>query len=122
MSATVIYLPDAASDVDTAYEALEKRVVGLGERLLNRLQQRISAISNNPQMYAVVHDGVRAAPVRRFPYVVYYRFEAGVVFILAVIHAGRDPQVLDGPGLTGLLEFQLGVTGVPLWSNRWCSL
>ncbi|MCI0465106.1 MAG: type II toxin-antitoxin system RelE/ParE family toxin [Gemmataceae bacterium] len=93
MSAAVIYLPEAQADVDAAYTGYEQRQTGLGERFLEQLRRRVGAINDNPEMYAVLRDEVRAAPLRRFPYVVYYRFEAGTVFILAVLNGRRDPQV-----------------------------
>jgi plasmid stabilization system protein ParE len=92
MSAPVIYLPEARADVDAAYTAYEQRAAGLGERFLEQLQDRVVGISANPEMYAVLRDEVRAAALRRFPYVVYYRYEAETVFILAVLHGRRDPQ------------------------------
>src|SRR5438067_1696546 len=92
MNARVIYLPDARTDVDGAYEYYEQRQLGLGERFLEQLQIRVDTISQHPEQYAILRDEVRAAPLRRYPYVVYYRFEAGTVFILAVLHGHRNPQ------------------------------
>jgi plasmid stabilization system protein ParE len=93
MSVPVIYLPEAQEDVDTAYAGYEQRQTGLGERFLEQLRRRVEVIQDNPQSYAVPRDEVRAAPLRRFPYVVYFRFEAGTAFVLAVLHGRRDPQV-----------------------------
>jgi plasmid stabilization system protein ParE len=93
MTAPVIYLAEAQADVDAAYATYEQRNTGLGERFLERLQHRVEAVRSNPEMYAVLHDGVRAAPLRRFPYVVYYRWGADTVFVMAVLHGHRDPQV-----------------------------
>jgi plasmid stabilization system protein ParE len=67
--------------------------LGLGDRFLEQLRRRIETIADNPELYTILRDGVRAAPLRRFPYVVYYRFEEGTVFVLAVLHGRRDPQV-----------------------------
>ncbi len=93
MSAAIIYLPEARADVDAAYSSYEQRQTGLGERFLERLRSSLATISGNPEMYAVLRDETRAAPLRRFPYVIYYRIEAGAVVILAVVHGHRDPQV-----------------------------
>jgi plasmid stabilization system protein ParE len=92
MSAPVIYLPEALADIDAAYAAYEQRAAGLGQRFLDQLQSRVDGIAAGPELYAVLRGGVRAAALRRFPYVVYYRFEAGTVFVLAVLHGGRDPR------------------------------
>jgi len=93
MSAAVIYLPEARDDVDAAYAQYVQHRVGLGERFLERLNARVEAVRDNPGMYGVVRDEVRAAPLRRFPYVVYYRVEGEAVVILAVLHGRRDPRV-----------------------------
>ena len=45
-------------------------------------------------MYQTVHRQYRRAPVRRFPYVVFYEHEAGTVTVYAVLHASRGPDVL----------------------------
>jgi plasmid stabilization system protein ParE len=93
MSASVIYLAEAQEDVDAAYADYEQRRLGLGDRFLEQLRLRVEVISDNPLLYGVLRDEVRAAPLRRFPYVVYYRFEAGTVHILAVLHGRRHPRV-----------------------------
>jgi plasmid stabilization system protein ParE len=92
MTAPIVYLPEAQTDVDTAYAAYEQRQAGLGERFLEQLRHRVEAIGDNPELYAVLRDEVWAAPLRRFPYIVYYRFETGTVFVLAVLHGHKDPQ------------------------------
>jgi plasmid stabilization system protein ParE len=93
MNAPVIYLAEAQADIDAAYAAYERQRPGVGSRFLDRLRERVAGISANPHLYAVLRFAVRAARVHRFPYVVYYRFEAGTVYILAVLHGGREPQV-----------------------------
>ena len=93
MNRPVTYLPDSRDDVDRAYAAYEERSVGLGEQFLDRLRQRVDVIAGNPEIYAVLRDNIRAAPLRQFPYVVYYRFESDRVFVIAVLHGHQDPQV-----------------------------
>ena len=45
-----------------------------------------------PELYGQVADGVRATPLRRFPFVIYYRMDAGRVVILSVTHGRRAQQ------------------------------
>jgi plasmid stabilization system protein ParE len=66
---------------------------GWGEHFLERLNACVEAITDNPAMYGVVRDEVRAAPLRRFPYVVYCRVEGASVVIPAVWHGRRDSRV-----------------------------
>jgi len=43
-----------------------------------------------PEMYGVVWQNVRAARLRQFTYVVYYRVHDDRVEVLAVMHGSRD--------------------------------
>ena len=92
MSLPVVYLPDAQRDVDAAYSAFEQRRVGLGDRFLEAVRDQADTISANPALYGVLHEDVRAALLRRFPYVIYYRAEADKVVILAVVHGRRSSR------------------------------
>ena len=76
MSLPVAYLPEALDDVEAAYLSYEGQCADLGNRFLAALRSRIDVIADNPNLYAVLHRDVRAAPLRRFPYVVYYRVES----------------------------------------------
>lgn len=92
MSATIIYLPEAKTDVLIAHSSYEQRQAGLGDRFLAQLDHRLDVISANPELYAVLQDEVRAAPLNKFPYVVYYRIETEANYILAVLHGHQDPR------------------------------
>jgi plasmid stabilization system protein ParE len=87
----VVYLPEARDDIDAAYAAYEQRQAGLGDRFLDALRDRLDAIRAMPELYGVVPRDIRAATLRRFPYVVYYRFDAGTVVVIAVRHGHEDP-------------------------------
>lgn len=86
----VVYLPEARDDIDAAYLAYEQQRVGLGDRFVEAVRDQVARIQGNPALYGVVYQDVRAAPIRRFPYVVYYRAEASQMVIIAVQHGSRD--------------------------------
>lgn len=48
-------------------------------------------IANQPDLYPVAARDIREAPVRGFPYCVYYRVRAGRLVVLAVFHQSRNP-------------------------------
>jgi plasmid stabilization system protein ParE len=96
MSLPAIYLPEAQDDVDAAYTRYEQRLAGLGDRFLEALRDLVDRIGDNPALYGVLHQDVRAAPMRRFPYVVYYRAEADKVVIIAVQDGRRSAQAWQG--------------------------
>lgn len=91
--APAVYTPEARDDVDRAYEDYESKLVGLGDRFLNALAQRVRVIEGSPGLYGEVVPGVRAAPLRRFPFVVYYREEPTQVVIFAARPGREDPRV-----------------------------
>jgi plasmid stabilization system protein ParE len=85
----LVFLPDALDDIDSAYATYEQRALGLGDRFLEALRVVLLRVAENPALYSVVFRDVRAAPMRRFPHVVYFRANAGRVLIIAVQHGRR---------------------------------
>jgi plasmid stabilization system protein ParE len=51
----------------------------------------LAAVGRNPQAFPVVHEQVRRALLRKFPYVLFYLVEAERIVVLACFHARRDP-------------------------------
>jgi plasmid stabilization system protein ParE len=49
-------------------------------------------ISEQPALYPVVHRGTRRALTRRFPFAVYYLWQAEVIIVVAVMHGSRNPR------------------------------
>lgn len=91
MVARLVTLPDAAEDLAAAYDWYEHQRVGLGEEYLRRVDACIQRIRRDPQSCPIVHESYRRALVRRFPYVIFYEFEAGTVTIHGAFHSARDP-------------------------------
>lgn len=90
MTVPIVYLPAALTDIDSTYAEYEQRLVGLGERFLEALKDKLNRIQDNPELYGVIYQDVRAVPLRRFPHVVYYRIVTDNVLVIAVQHAGRS--------------------------------
>lgn len=96
MSLPVAYLPEARDDINAAYHHYDSLGAGLGDRFLDALRQAVERIADNPDLYAILHRDVRAAPLRRFPYVIYYRAEPGQVLVVAVQHGRRSSKAWSG--------------------------
>ncbi len=90
MSLPVVLLPEASSDAEEARDFFEGRQAGLGQTFLVRLNESLSRVRTQPQLYGIVWHKVRAARLRKFPYVVYYRVYDDRVEVLAVMHGRRD--------------------------------
>jgi toxin ParE1/3/4 len=68
-------------------------------RRSSAVEDVLNRVAAQPDLYAQVYRGVREALISGFPYCVYYREEAGQVFVLSVFHTARDPAVWQGRAL-----------------------
>ncbi len=57
-------------------------------------------ISAAPDSYPLAEGDVREAPVRGFPYCVYYRVRVARVVVVAIYHQSRDPAGWRGRAYT----------------------
>lgn len=96
MSLPVVLRPEASQDAADAQDYLEAQQPGRGQDFLDRLNDALGRIGAMPQLYGVVWQNVRAAPLRQFTYVVYYRVYDDRVEVLAVMHASRNPSAWQG--------------------------
>jgi plasmid stabilization system protein ParE len=96
MSLPLAFLPEALDDIDAAYAIYEQRSAGSGDQFLKTLRLLLEGIADNPGLYATISRQVRAAPLRRFPQVVYYRDETSRILIIAVQHGRRSSRAWRG--------------------------
>jgi plasmid stabilization system protein ParE len=92
MAARLVIAPEAAQDIDEAYDWYERRRVGLGEDFLGSVDASIQAICRAPEMHEKVHENYRRGLVRRFPYAVFYEYVDDAVTVYCVFHTSRDPR------------------------------
>lgn len=88
----VIYTPEAGEDVAEAYRWYENREPGLGEDFLRVLAARVSLLRRHPALYPKALDDFHRAPLRRFPYEVFYETKADALVIYAVFHCSQNPE------------------------------
>jgi toxin ParE1/3/4 len=93
MSLPVALRRAADAEFAAAAEWYEQQRPGLGADYVDAVQQALDLISSTPLLYSTVESDVREAPVRDFPYCVYYRVEPDRVVVLAVFHTSRDPAI-----------------------------
>ena len=70
----------------------EERSKGLGNEFLNEVQKVVDVIEKHPKRYRNTKDYYREALVKRFPYIIIYYFTPGILIIVSVFHASRDPK------------------------------
>ena len=93
MTRRVIFKPDAEAEMEQAHAWYEQRKAGLGDEFLRCVDACIASMQRNPGLYPVVHNQIRMALVRRFPYLVFYTPEANQITVFSVFPAARDPQI-----------------------------
>jgi plasmid stabilization system protein ParE len=93
MSLPVVLRPEATKDAAEAIDYFDALRPGLGQAFLIQVQDVLLRISGMPEIHAIVWRNVRAARLRRFTYVVYYRVHADRLEVLAVVHGNRDAAV-----------------------------
>ena len=76
----------------------EQNVEGLHKRFIEALSIVLKRLENNPQANPIVHNNVRQALLKKFPYKILYTFDNALVevLIIAVIHQKRDPKIWQG--------------------------
>lgn len=86
-------LRDAArADLQEAFKWYEGRRTGLGYEFTRAVRHALDAIEMNPEQYPFAVDDIRKAPLRRFPYVVYYVTLDDGISAIAVMHSRRHPR------------------------------
>ncbi|HLN31008.1 MAG TPA: type II toxin-antitoxin system RelE/ParE family toxin [Gemmataceae bacterium] len=90
MTWPIVLRPEASLDVEEARDYFERKRADLGQEFLDQLKDVLDRISAMPQIYGSVWRNLRAARLRRFTYVVYYRVHDDRVEVLAALHGRRD--------------------------------
>jgi toxin ParE1/3/4 len=92
MSSNLVLRPEAVTDLREAYVWYEAERTGLGRAFLRRVRQQLDLICENPRCYPTVLKSVRRAPLRRFPFGIYYEEQGSRTVVLAVYHFKRSPD------------------------------
>lgn len=93
MSLPVVLRPEATKDAAEAIGYFDALRPGLGQAFLIQVQDVLLRISGMPEIHGIVWRNVRAARLRRFTFVVYYRVRADRLEVLAVVQGNRDAAV-----------------------------
>ena len=88
----VIFTPEAGDDIAESYNWYESREPGLGEDFLRCIEACVEGIQRHPEMYPIAADEFRRAPIRRFPFELFYEPSADSITIYSVFNCSQDPQ------------------------------
>ncbi len=91
MNKNVVISSRAELEITEAIEWYEKIEKSLGLSFLDNLDQAISAVIKNPEMYPVIFKNVRRILIKKFPYSIFYHLTKNEIVVLAVFHEKRNP-------------------------------
>ena len=97
MSKTIFQIelhPQIESDYYDAYHWYELQQIGLGERFLLKVREKLGTIIEDPEIFGVKgRKGYREAIVDGFPYLIVYKVYAKkkIVFVSSVGHSKMRP-------------------------------
>lgn len=88
---TVIFTPAARAELIEAQDWYEAGASRLGRRFRHAIDALAERMSANPRQFPAVFKDVRRAPLRRFPYALFFVVERETLFVIACFHASRNP-------------------------------
>jgi plasmid stabilization system protein ParE len=83
-------LDDAKDDLVAGFQFYEEQSPGLGSYFLDSLFADIDSLLLYAGVHSVVYGSQRCI-ARRFPFAIYYRVEADIIRVRAVIDCRRNP-------------------------------
>ena len=93
MTPAVLVWPEAQADIREARAWYEEIRLELGEQFLAAVREILKAVETAPLRFPRVKGEVRRAPLRRFPYALFYITDIERTTVLACFHARRDPKL-----------------------------
>lgn len=91
MHAEIEFHPEAKAELDAAFLWYSEQNVDVAAGFVKEIQESLLAISESPARWPIMIRETRRYLLRRFPYMVVYRENGGIVEVLAVAHLHRRP-------------------------------
>lgn len=89
MSRRIILSPDARANLQSAARWYRREDMNLSRRFKAEVWATFFRIARHPCAFVRVHGAFRRAVVARFPYSIYFTFDAKRVFVSAIRHQRR---------------------------------
>ena len=92
MAFKLLLKEEANSDIVKAYFYYESKRTGLGDQFIQSLQSYFERLQEFPELFPKKYGDFRESVINRFPYVIIYRIEDDVVYILSIFNTWLNPK------------------------------
>ena len=83
---------DALTDLEIGVDFYEKQDPGVGEHFLSTLKAEIDGLSFTGGIHKKVYKDLHRLVCRKFPFAIFYAFDARSVLVVAVGDCRREPE------------------------------
>jgi toxin ParE1/3/4 len=96
MSYRVSIAPNAQEDIIESITWYNQEKPKLGFDFFDELSEALGTLEQNPKLFAVRFKAVRAIPLKRFPFLIYYEIldSENRVIVLGALHTSRNPKTI----------------------------
>jgi toxin ParE1/3/4 len=88
----VVIKDKVAQNIQEEYAYLEKEEIGLGEKLLNQIDEYLEIIEINPYIFKSGYRQVRQVRVKPFKYLLRYKVYKDFIAVIQLIHGKKHPK------------------------------
>jgi len=83
---------DAILDLEEGYDFYEEQEFGAGDYFLSQIKAEINGFKVNGGDHKLVFKDLHRSISKKFPYSVFYTYQADTVLVVAVVDNRRDPD------------------------------
>lgn len=89
----LVVTEEAHKDILQAYNYYNQQLAGLGDRFLDKLEERFAAISTHPEYYSFIDNKqiLRDITIVDFPFVIVYEVTGSNVIVYAICSTYKKP-------------------------------
>lgn len=91
MSYEIAVRPEAAREVQEAFDWYDEKSEGLGLEFLRAAEACLAGVKRNPFASLAIYQEIRRALLRKFPYALFYLIKEEQIIVLACFHIKRNP-------------------------------
>lgn len=82
---------EAQQEIIEAYQYYESKLVGLGDKFENQLDEYFILITENPFLFEMKRKPYREAFIKKFPFIIVYEIIENDLIVYAVFNTSRNP-------------------------------